>query len=159
MANTIQMITSNKVLNYSFELQRKTGKNYTLSRGNMILNSNDRMQFFIKSQISNYLRQLSYDTVLASEPTFDKEHPRYNAEHPCTILVTVYSPTKRRIDAPNLYPTVKALIDGMTDAGLWSDDNNTIIQLMGFVYGGMTTTKKYQIDITISDMIKNEQNG
>lgn len=29
---------------------------------------------------------------------------------------------RRRRDPHNLYPTVKALIDGMVDAGLWPDD-------------------------------------
>lgn len=152
------MIHSNHVLNYVFNVTRRTGKNYTLARGNQVISANDRMQFFIKSQISQYLRQLSFDTVNATKHEFTKDEPRYDVNHPCTVLITVYSPTKRRIDVPNLYPTIKALIDGMTDTGLWEDDNNQILKLMGFSYGGVTDNKKYKIVITISDMIEGNNN-
>ena len=29
-----------------------------------------------------------------------------------------------RVDPANAYPTIKALIDGMTDAGIWPDDDS-----------------------------------
>jgi len=32
-------------------------------------------------------------------------------------------PDSRRRDPHNLYPTVKACVDGMTDAGCWEDDD------------------------------------
>lgn len=35
--------------------------------------------------------------------------------------------TTRRRDVHNLFPTVKACIDGFTDAGLWSDDRDGIL--------------------------------
>lgn len=31
--------------------------------------------------------------------------------------------TRRRMDPANAYPTVKPLIDGLTDAGVWEDDD------------------------------------
>ena len=41
---------------------------------------------------------------------------------PQEVWVQLDVADKRRRDPHNLYPTVKALIDGMTDAGCWDDD-------------------------------------
>ena len=135
---------------YTFELQRKTGKNQSLKKGNQMLNSNDRMHYVVKGDITRYLRNLAFETITDSSPTFSIEAPKYTPENPCIVLVTVYTPTKRRIYPPNVYPTVKALIDGMTDAGLWSDDNSTVIQYTAFTHGGMSNTSNYKIKLTIN---------
>lgn len=138
------MIDITNAKNYSFILQRRTGKNKTLNKGNQILNSNDRMHYIVKSQITEYLRTLSCQMV-----SIDNDKEQYNEDNPCDVVITVHPPTIRRIDAPNFYPTIKALIDGMTDAGLWSDDNNHIIKSMTFVLGDVTDNKKYKFDISI----------
>lgn len=39
-----------------------------------------------------------------------------------------------RFDAPNLYPTIKPIIDGFTDAGLWEDDDYKHIRDTTFRY-------------------------
>lgn len=140
------MIDITNAKTYSFILQRRTGKNKTLSKGNQVLNSNDRMHYIVKSQITEYLRKLSFQMV-----SIDNDKEQYNDDNPCDVVITVHPPTKRRIDAPNFYPTIKALIDGMTDAGLWSDDNNHIIKSMTFVLGDITDNKKYKFDISIVD--------
>ena len=57
------------------------------------------------------------------------------------VNVTVYPPTRRRLDPPNLYPTVKALIDGLTDACWWSDDDFTHLLYTNFRYGGLSGEK------------------
>ena len=62
-------------------------------------------------------------------------------KRPCEVTVTVFSPTKSKLDPPNLYPTVKAIIDGMTDAGIWVDDNYKVIKSMTFRYGGLSEEK------------------
>jgi crossover junction endodeoxyribonuclease RusA len=49
------------------------------------------------------------------------------------VLVTVSWPDRRRRDAPNLWPTVKALIDGgLTDSGVLSDDNDQVVRRTTF---------------------------
>ena len=66
------------------------------------------------------------------------------------VLVTVYAPTRRRLDPPNLYPTVKAIIDGLTDANLWPDDNHEVIKMMSFQYGGLSgESGKFKIVLDI----------
>lgn len=57
------------------------------------------------------------------------------------VNVTVCPPTRRRLDPPNLYPTVKALIDGLTDACWWSDDDFTHLLYTSFRYGGLSGKK------------------
>ena len=42
--------------------------------------------------------------------------------HPCAILVTFGVPDRRRRDPHHTAPTVKAIVDGLVDAGFWRDD-------------------------------------
>lgn len=58
-----------------------------------------------------------------------------------SILVTVCPPTRRRIDPVNLYPSVKAIIDGLTDSAWWEDDDNKHLLQISFRYGGLSGEK------------------
>ena len=78
--------------------------------------------------------------------------PVYSPDKPCKVLVTVYAPTRRRLDPPNLYHTVKALIDGLTDANLWPDDNHEVIKEMSFRYGGGSgVPKKFKFVLEVEE--------
>ena len=57
------------------------------------------------------------------------------------ITVTILAPTKRRIDPPNFYPTVKALVDGLSDASWWDDDDFSHLVETTFHYGGLSGIK------------------
>lgn len=59
------------------------------------------------------------------------------------ITLTACPPTKRRMDPPNLYPTLKALIDGLTDASWWVDDQFANLVEVSFKYGGISGEKDY----------------
>jgi len=48
--------------------------------------------------------------------------PRFEAVHVCAFI---QYPTARKADPPNAWPTVKAILDGLTDAGVWDDDDST----------------------------------
>lgn len=70
------------------------------------------------------------------------------------VSVTVFSLTRGRMDPPNFYPTIKPIVDGLTDASWWPDDSFLFMTEMSFKYGGVTPTKgKYifVIDIEESD--------
>ena len=43
---------------------------------------------------------------------------------PSRVTVAVAYPTAARADPDNAAPTVKAIIDGLVDAGVWPDDNS-----------------------------------
>lgn len=59
------------------------------------------------------------------------------------VLIEVYPPTGRRFDPPNLGPTVKPMIDGLTDAGWWEDDDHTHLTKTSFTYGGVSGVKDH----------------
>lgn len=44
---------------------------------------------------------------------------------PTLVTAHIGYPRAGRADPANAYPTVKALIDGFVDAGVWSDDDHT----------------------------------
>lgn len=109
-----------------------------------MLNANDRPHWAQKAKITAFLRQIG--RLKASEG----KYTTYTKKCPCGLLVTIYAPTKRRMDPPNFYPTVKALVDGMTDAGLWTDDNHEVIKFMTFRFGGLSGVDgKYKIEIEV----------
>lgn len=68
--------------------------------------------------------------------------------HTVKVTVTVCPPTRRRIDPPNLWPTVKPLLDGLTDASWWYDDDFTHVVETSFRYGG-TSGVSGQYDIIL----------
>lgn len=62
---------------------------------------------------------------------------RHGTLHPVTHVPFLtceigYPPTVSKADPHNTAPTVKALIDGMVHAGLWPDDNSTILPNVNF---------------------------
>lgn len=70
---------------------------------------------------------------------------------PVRVVVHVCPPTAQRCDPPNLYPTVKALIDGLTDASWWVDDDYKTIPVMEFRYGGKSGVRSaYRMVLTIT---------
>lgn len=130
---------------------------FTLSRtkqNNEMISSNDRLHFAIKAKRTAMLRNLgkieARNYILSKKGKFKM----FNKSNPCTVNVIIYSPTKRRLDPPNFYPTIKALVDGMTDAGVWSDDNHEVIKRMSFEYGGLSGDKRYRVELEIEKMLK-----
>lgn len=125
---------------FEYELTRKTNPT-TLKHGNQMISANDRMHFRVKSQLTQFLRRLSANRTWS--------RPVYTRKNPCTITIDVQPPTSRRMDAPNWYPTVKALIDGLVDSGLLLDDNNHVIKSTTFKSTKLSDTKNYKLVITI----------
>lgn len=118
---------------FNFDLPRHS----KCAAANMVLNSNDRWHRQVEAKMIAKIKDSAFWTVLA---TMDKD-VKYSPDNPCEVLVRVYPPTKRRLDPPNLYPTVKAIIDAMTAAELWEDDDYKTLKRLSFEYGG-TSGKK-----------------
>ena len=53
---------------------------------------------------------------------------------PCAIRVTFGVPDRRRRDPHNTAPTVKAIVDGLVDAGFWRDDTPDQVVLLDPVF-------------------------
>lgn len=83
----------------------------------LVLTSNQRLHPMVKAKKTKALRELA----------------RVEAEglrglQPCRVIAWLAFPDRRRRDPNNWWPTVKALMDGLVDAGVWPDDDSTIIQ-------------------------------
>ncbi|HEM4067496.1 TPA: hypothetical protein U1W09_002099 [Streptococcus suis] len=103
-----------------------------------------------KAKVTKRIRAFAYWNTMKRK---DKKRAAFSPSNPCEVTVTIYSPTKSRLDPPNLYPTVKAIIDGMTDAGLWTDDSHEVIKYMTFEYGGLSGLKdKYRVEIEVEEV-------
>lgn len=79
------------------------------------LTMNQRLHWAQKAKLTQAWRS---DTAWAAVA----RKPRLRDLPPC--LVTVHLPVKgnRRRDPHNWFPTIKPIIDGLVDAGLWPDD-------------------------------------
>ena len=48
---------------------------------------------------------------------------------------------------------LKALIDGLTDGNLWTDDNHKVIKEMSFRYGGVSgVPKKFKFVLEVEEV-------
>ena len=79
----------------------------------LLLNANQRLHYAPKARITQALRKLGTEKAQGL-PSFDRTH----------LTVRIHWPDKRHRDAHNIYPTLKALIDGFVDAGVIPDDND-----------------------------------
>lgn len=136
-------------MKFIYELTRSTAKKKALRGGNEMISSNDRLDPHSKAELTAYLRKLS--TERANEQHDMSAHTAFSEANPCYMIITVYPPTARRMDSPNWYPTVKALIDGLTDAGVFEDDNNNVITGYLFLTGPKTDDGKYRFELDIRE--------
>ena len=83
----------------------------------LVLTSNQRLHPQVKAKKTKALRALALS-----------EAQGLRDPAPCRVIAWLAFPDRRRRDAPNWWPTVKALMDGLVDAGVWDDDNSQIIQ-------------------------------
>lgn len=135
-------------MKFTFELPRHSKR----ATANMVLNSNDRWHRQVEAKIFAKIKEYAFWIVLATkEPGLT-----YTPDKPCEVIISVFPPTKRRLDPPNLYPTVKAIVDAMTVAELWEDDDYQTIKRMSFEYGG-TSGKKgvYRFELEIKEALEN----
>lgn len=133
-------------MNFEFVLPRNT-KQKAL---NMVINSNDRLHAQVKAKMTKRIRNFAYWHTLSTK---DKEQAAFSPSRPCEVTIIVYSPTRSRLDPPNLYPTVKAIIDGMTAAGIWTDDDYKVIKKMSFAYGGLSNKKgHYKLVLEVEEV-------
>lgn len=81
------------------------------------LNSNQRLHRMVKARRVASWRKAARDAA--------EVHPGWVPfECPVRITVTIHKTRAGRWDAGNLYPTAKAIVDGLVDAGVIPDDSN-----------------------------------
>lgn len=98
-----------------------------LPTGLPLLNANQRMHHHDKRRITRALREAAFEAVSESPTLMDalaaaKPHALFQRAH----ILGVYRPaTNGRCDPANWYPSFKACVDGLVDAGLLDDDDHT----------------------------------
>lgn len=114
-----------------------------------IINANQPIHHMKKANLVKKIRKLSkYECM--SIPF--KDRPYYTEDKPCNILIKISPPKKRAYDPPNWSPTGKAIIDGLTDAKIWKDDNFNIVKYVTYGHGGFSTIKnKYIFEVIVYD--------
>ena len=81
-----------------------------------VLNSNDRLNAFVKAGHTKHIRTLAFATAQNKGVT-----PMYITHS----IVFVSFQDERRRDLHNYFPTIKACIDSFVDANLLTDDDST----------------------------------
>ena len=86
----------------------------TLPAGTRLLSANGREHWAQRAAVTASLRHAAGWLARAQHiPRLDRAH----------VLAVYEPPDRRRRDPANLYPSVKACVDGLTDAGAWVDDD------------------------------------
>lgn len=146
-------------MKFRFRLARATSKDKDIPKNKkLILNSNDRLHYQQKAKITAELKKLAYADVHMQtdyvRPLYTM--PIFDSSCPCTVTMTVYPPTSRRMDADNLQPTLKAIMDGFTEADLWTDDNHEVVKRTSYQYGGLSDDKYYHLEIDVYEYKERE---
>lgn len=83
-----------------------------------LITANRRIHHMVRAEVCAYWRKLAHDAVVR------ERGPYWTV--PVRIVITFRFPDKRRRDVGNLYPYVaKPLVDGLVDAELLADDDDT----------------------------------
>ncbi|HAP90834.1 MAG TPA: hypothetical protein DCR15_14380 [Arthrobacter bacterium] len=90
------------------------------------LNSNDRRHRMAEAKLVKEWRESAWAAC--------QNHGPLN--WPVTITAHVWKPKNGRYDPGNLYPTAKACVDGLVDAGLLPDDDHKHVVGPDMRHGG-----------------------
>lgn len=98
-----------------------------LPAGIKLLNANQRLHHAPKGKRTAAIRAAAHEAVTDSAELMDaladaKPGPLFQRAH---VLGIYHPPTNGRCDPANWYPSFKAALDGIVDAGLLDDDDHT----------------------------------
>lgn len=83
-----------------------------------LLSQNVRCHWTVRREVTRWWRQAAATTATQAQlPKLGKVH----------VTVTFHKNTNRRYDVANLYPVVKACLDGVTDVLLVDDSNEYVV--------------------------------
>lgn len=100
-----------------------------------LLNTNQRLYHHERAKRVKFLRNMAFTLGRRLDPI----------RTPVQLHVTFHPATNHRRDTPNLYPTAKALLDGLVDAGVLPDDNDRVITQYTFHPGKKRTDGKNEM--------------
>ena len=99
----------------------------TLPPGLKLLNANQRVHHRVRAELTSAIRgatmaQCSGEPAMRAALVSAGEAPV--PEH-AYILGILHPGSRRRLDPANFYPSFKAAVDGLVDAGVLEDDDHT----------------------------------
>ena len=80
-----------------------------------LINLNGREHWSVKARLTKAWRTAAYYEAVAAG---------VKRLGPSVVTVTLPVQTAHKRDPHNFVPTVKAIVDGLVDAGVWPDDNS-----------------------------------
>ena len=85
-------------------------------------------------------------------------HPGFTPFSRVDIVYAILYPTRALADPDNFFPTVKAVVDGMTAAGLWADDSSKYIRQRTFMQASRVSGKRgvWRLEIHIIPITEEE---
>ena len=98
-----------------------------------LLNANDRIHYKQRARRTERLRTEAFRVVGKHPMTFGKVQ----------IVCIFRAPDNRRRDTANLYPSYKACLDGIVDAGVIQDDNDKYVTRLTLMRGENLPKVKY----------------
>jgi crossover junction endodeoxyribonuclease RusA len=107
-----------------------------------LLNANDRSHYRVRSKKTAVLRTEAYRAAKAHMMTFTRVKVR------CIFC----APDNRRRDTSNVFPSYKACLDGLVDAGVLRDDNDKYVVSFEMLRGKNRTDKRSQLIIEIIEV-------
>lgn len=112
-----------------------------LPAGMKLLNANDRVHWRTRARITKALREAAEKSAL------DAHIP---PQERISIQAVLHPHDKRRRDPHNWYPSFKAAIDGVVDAGVIPDDDGKHLISIEVVLG--TPVRNTQISLRITPL-------
>lgn len=98
-----------------------------LPPGLKLLNANQRVHHRVRSEATSRIRNAAM-MACSEDPTMRAALVHAGAEpllRHAYILGVLHPPSRRRADPANWYPSFKAAVDGLVDAGVLEDDDHT----------------------------------
>ncbi|MBZ6250526.1 hypothetical protein KVH27_19360 [Streptomyces olivaceus] len=99
----------------------------TLPTGLKLLNANQRIHHRVRADLTSTLRGAAHAACSENEhmrAALAAANPNPVLQH-AYILGVLHPGSRRRIDPANFYPSFKATVDGLVDAGVLEDDDHT----------------------------------
>lgn len=115
---------------------------------NLWMTSNSRLHHMAKGRRTRALREMAGWMARAR---------RLKVASPVHLVVSVGF-RGSRADPTNVEPTVKALVDGMTDAGVWEDDSSDHIARTSFERGPNSKKPGHRRITMILEPVEREKN-
>lgn len=102
-------------------------------------------------EIAEIMKKASEEEKIAEK--LAKDAPVVPLFNVAKVTIIIAPPTRRRMDPPNLWPTAKAILDGLTDASWWLDDDFKHVVETSFRYGGISGIKDtFKITVQIEEV-------